>query len=281
MPDEVKTLRELSVSREYQWKQIKLLAHAERDRLLSAPEYQDPRRLETFGFQGWSQNDEDGIIAEIFRRIGTTNRRFVEFGVGDGGENNTRFLLDQGWLGLWLDGSSDNVENQKKNCRVFLESGQLQHAQQFLTVENINSSIGDQGFEGDIDLLSIDVDGNDYHLWKAINVVSPRVVVIEYNGYLRPPIRWIMPYQADYVWDKKTCYFTASLKSMELLGKELGYTLVACHLPGLNAFFVRDDLTADHFCADATAENLYHPRRWWLDECSVNGRVPCHLPYEQ
>jgi hypothetical protein len=165
---------------------VQLLANAERDRLLATEQIADPRRLEKFGFKGYSQNDENGIIQEIFERIGTTDRRFVEFGTGNGLENNTVFLLCLGWSGLWLDGSETDHQHQHQNFGWAIKQGLLTCVRDFLTINNINSVIGDAGFRGQIDLLSIDVDGNDYHLWKAIDVVQPRVVVIEYNAYAPP-----------------------------------------------------------------------------------------------
>ncbi len=160
----------------------RLLANAELDRLLSSEQFADGKRLERFGFKGYSQNDEDGIIQEIFRRIGTNDQRFVEFGTGNGLENNTAFLLCQGWSGLWLDGSPVDHDAQARNFGWAIKRNQLTSVKTFLTIENINSVIGEAGFRDELDLLSIDVDGNDYHLWKAIDIIQPRVVVIEYNA---------------------------------------------------------------------------------------------------
>src|SRR4029079_7267506 len=102
----------------------------------------------------------------------------------------------------------------------------------------------DAGARGPVDLLSIDVDGNDYHLFEALSVLEPRVVVIEYNGYAPPPVLWVMEYGADQT-GAGPHYFGASLKSLELLAKKKGYTLVGCNLVGLNAFFVKSELVGD------------------------------------
>jgi hypothetical protein len=273
--------RDVSSMREDLALNNRLLANAERDRLLAAPENAAAGRLERFGFKGFSQNDEDGIICEIFRRIGTTDKRFVEFGTGDGLENNTAYLLCQGWTGLWIDGAKANCEAQRKNFGWAIDKQQLKSVQDFLTVDNINQIFSDAGVEGELDLLSVDVDGNDYHLWKAITVVQPRVVVIEYNAYVRPPVRWVMQYKPNYVWDGESTYFNSSLESLARLGEEKGYTLVGCNLCGLNAFFVRKDLVADQFCADASAATLFQPRRWWINAAYNNGQIPFDRPFIQ
>jgi hypothetical protein len=223
------------------------------------------KRLEPFGREGYSQNDEDGIIAEIFRRIGTTNKKFVEFGTGDGTENNTLFLLKQDWSGLWLEGSKDHHENQKAKYSRELREGRLTTVNAFLTVENIDSVIVDAGFSGEIDLLSIDVDGNDYHLWEAIYSASPRVAAIDYNAYVPPPVRWFMEYNETHAWDGTSTAIGASLQSLVELGFQKGYHLVGCNIVGLNAFFVRSDLIGKHFTANNSTIALHHPRRWWLD----------------
>ena len=117
-----------------------------------------------------------------------------------------------------------------------------------------------ENFTGEIDLLSIDIDGNDYYVWQAVKVVNPRVVVIEYNGKFPPDVEWKQAYNSRHVWDGSD-WQGASLKSYELLGHELGYQLVGTNLNGTNAFFVRENLVGDKFIAPATAENLYNPLR--------------------
>ncbi|MBD1849419.1 FkbM family methyltransferase [Leptolyngbya sp. FACHB-711] len=134
---------------------------------------------------------------------------------------------------------------------------------QFITVENINDLFVQNGFEGEIDLLCIDIDGNDYHVWNAIESVSPRVVVIEYNDKFHPPVNWTIAYNPAHEW-RGTDYFGASLKALEILGLKKGYRLVGSNLAGVNAFFVREDLVGDRFAAPFTAENDYHPPRYYL-----------------
>lgn len=215
--------------------------------------------LEPFGFKVYSQNDEDGIISEIFSRIGTTDKRFIEFGV-DGLESNSHYLLLKGWSGLWLEACADYCIQTENKFRPAISSGQLKLLNTFVTRENINDIFTEQGFTGSIDLLSIDIDGNDYHIWKAIEVVDPRVVIIEYNAKFPPECSWYMPYNEYHAWDGSDRQ-GASLKALEILGREKGYQLVGTNLNGINAFFVKSELTKNKFPLPATAENLYNPMR--------------------
>jgi len=217
--------------------------------------------LEQFGYKVYSQNDEDGIIEEIFDRIGTTNKKFVEFGVQNGLESNGHFLLHKGWQGLWIEGSRRYCNKIRKLFKKPLEQKQLLLVNAFITVENINELINMNFTEQQIDLLCIDIDGNDYHIWNAIKCVSPRVVVVEYNSVFPPKHEWVMPYNANHVWDKSD-YMGASLKSFEILGKNLGYQLVGTNLNGVNAFFVKKELAKDLFVLPAIADNLYNPARY-------------------
>ena len=217
--------------------------------------------LERYGFKVYSQNEEDGIIEEIFRRIGTTNKTFVEFGVENGLESNCHYLLFSGWHGLWMDGDTAHVNEIHNIFHPVLKTGQLRCKNCFITKDNINALIAEGGISGDIDLLSIDVDGNDYYVWNAINVVNPRVVIIEYNAKFPPNCDWKMAYNEYHLWDGSD-WMGASLKALELLGRKKGYQLVGTNITGSNAFFVKDELAQDKFLEPATAENLYNPMRF-------------------
>lgn len=227
---------------------------------LTRERMQDPRALERFGYKVYSQNDEDGILQEIFRRIGTTNKVFVEFGTQDGLESIGHYLLLCGWSGLWIEGDADAVERLKERFRPAIAGQHLFVLRDFITKDNINPLIRSSGIEGQIDLLSVDVDGNDYYIWKAIEVVTPRVVVVEFNGKMPPDLDWKMAYDANHIWDGSDRH-GASLKALELLGREKGYTLVGTNLNGVNAFFVRSDLVTDSFAGPYTAEHMYNPLR--------------------
>ena len=220
--------------------------------------YQDPKRLLKFGFQTCSQNGEDGIIHEIFNRIGVTNKVFVEIGVGDGCENNTAALLSQNWTGLWIDGDPSFLDTIAK--RIDLSSGCLKSKVTFVTKENVDKLLSEFNIPRDFDLLSLDVDQNTYHLWEGIVSFKPRCVVIEYNASVHPEVDWHANYREDRIWDYSNNY-SASLKALERLGREKGYSLVGCEFIGMNAFFIRDDLVEDRFCRPFTAENHFEPNR--------------------
>jgi hypothetical protein len=225
------------------------------------PRYADPRRLQRSAFQVCSQNGEDGVIHEIFRRIGPTDRTFAEVGVGDGSENNTAFLLSQGWTGFWLDGS-DNVLRTIAE-RPDLRNGCVKTRISFVTRENIAGLFAELGVPKEFDLLSLDIDQNTYYAWESLGDYRPRVVVVEYNASLPADVEWKVHYDAKRMWDGSH-NFGASLKAFETLGRRLGYSLVGCEFIGSNAFFVRDDLLGDKFAAPFTAENHYEPPRFAL-----------------
>ena len=221
--------------------------------------FSDSKYLEQYGYKVYSQNDEDGIIHEIFKRIGTKSKFFVEFGVDIGIESNCHSLLLQGWRGLWIEGRKDAYDQILRRFAPAIRNGKLSVLNEFVNVKNINLILA-QHVKDELDLLSIDVDGNDWHIWNAIDGLNPRVVIIEYNGKFPPEIDWKMPYNEDHVWDG-TDRQGASLKSLEILGRSKGYSLVGTNICGINSFFVRDDLLDDKFSSPYTAENFYNPAR--------------------
>ncbi len=233
------------------------------EQTIATPRYADPNRLLRYGAKAYSQNDEDGILAEIFRRIGTSGKTFVEIGAGVGLENNTLALLVQGWRGLWVESDNAKAESARANLAAYVASEQLRIENVFVTRENVDALLRNSALSAEPDLLSIDVDGNDYHLWQAVQSISPRVVVMEYNASWFPPMSLAVAYQERFEWKANT-YFGASLKALELLAERKGYYLVGCCFAGVNAFFVRGDLCGTHFSEPYTAENHYEPARYWM-----------------
>jgi len=226
--------------------------------------YRDPARLLAHGAQYWSQNYEDGMIAEIFQRIGTTSQTFLEVGVGDGRENNTTALLSAGWKGWWIEGDPAACAAIAGSLRSMPETARrLKVRQAFVSPENIAGLLAELGVPEEVDLFSLDIDLNTYHVWAALTAFRPRVVVVEYNAAFPPGQVWINPLQANGVWDYSQT-FGASLKAFELLGTRFGYSLVGCDLIGINAFFVRNDLVNDDFVSPFTSENHYEPPRYYL-----------------
>jgi hypothetical protein len=234
------------------------------DRILSDPKYEDPLRLDRFGYCCYSQHDEDGIIQEIVHRLGGVPRTFVEFGVGDGLENNTLLLLKQGWSGLWIDASPENAGAIRNRFDACIGNGTLSFLERMITRENINELINTR-FGGEIGLLSIDIDGNDYYVWDAIEVVSPRIVVIEYNAKFPPPLKWSISYNPDHMWDFSD-YQGASLAALAELGSRKHYQLVGCNVNGTNAFFVHQDFLKGRFLINPDPGVYYHPPRYYLME---------------
>ena len=244
------------------------------ENLYKNPKYLSSRYLNQHEFQSFSQNGEDGIIAEIFKRIGITNQYFVEFGVEDGNETNTTYLLYQGWGGLWIDGNEENKSSIERSFSSLIKDGKLKIIQRFITAENIESLFSQASVPLEFDLLSIDIDRNDYHVWKAIANYRPRVVVIEYNSIFRPGTEFIVKYDPAAMWDK-TSNFAASLESYCKLAAEKGYKLVGCCFTGVNAFFVREDLAVKYFEGPFTAASFYEPPRYFLYTKNGHPRKVC------
>jgi hypothetical protein len=200
-----------------------------------------------------SQNGEDGVLEALFARLGTTNKYFVEFGVEDGTECNTAYLLQEGWTGLMMDGAGV--------CRNPLATIH----REFVTAENINSLLRKHAVPQQFDLLSIDIDGNDFWVWSAIKA-RPRVVVIEYNASVPPGVRSAIAYDPQFV-TNGTDYFGASLLALKELGQRKGYTLVYCERAGVNAFFVADELLPGGF-QPAPIEKIYRrPNYHYMGLC--------------
>lgn len=227
--------------------------------------YQDSKRLICHSAQYWSQNDEDGMIEEIFRRIGTTNKTFVEVGIGDGTETNTTALLSSGWSGWWFEADSKCCYTIRERLKSQPEiASRIKLFETFVTPSRISKLFNDAGIPAEVDLFSLDIDLNTFHVWKALEDFRPRVIVVEYNSAISPSVEWVANLDENAQWDG-TQYFGASLKSYEKLGKKFSYSLVGCDITGTNAFFVRNDLVSPElFCEPFTAENHYEPPRYHL-----------------
>jgi hypothetical protein len=189
-----------------------------------------------------SQGGEDGVLARVFECIGTTNRRFVEFGAWDGRTlSNTALLrLDYGWTGLLMDADPERVTEIV--------------AQERVTAENIEALFDKYDVPRSFDLLSVDIDGNEYWVWDALRSHRPRVVIIEYNVFFGIDVSKTMPYDADHQWDK-TMFHGASLEALRRLGRAKGYSLVHTDSYAPNAIFVDDDELPDQF-VDPPIERL-------------------------
>jgi glycosyltransferase involved in cell wall biosynthesis len=202
-----------------------------------------------------SQNGEDGIILELFARLRVKDPFFVEFGAEAGVECNTAHLARAyGWKGVMIEGGGASFEHLQKNYADFPNVKPV-HA--MITRENIRSIFASAGVPKDLDLLSIDVDGNDYHLWEALAEYHARVVIIEINPAYPPPQRWVMAYNAQHSWQHDD-YYGASLSSLTALGKKLGYALLGIDNNSVNAFFIRHDLLDVVGFPERAPEDIYH-----------------------
>jgi hypothetical protein len=215
-------------------------------------------------FSLYSQNGEDGVLLSLLEQTGVASRTFVEIGVEDARECNTAvlaFLL--GWDGLMLEANPLAADAARRLAAKLLarKRNRVEIRQAFVTVENVNGLIRDAGFSGELGVLSIDVDGVDYWLWEAIHVVRPRLVVVEYNASFGATRAVTVPYKPDFRCLREHpsgFYHGASLAALELLGRRLGYALVAVESAGVNAFFLRQDLCPPALTGK-TAVGLYRP----------------------
>ena len=195
-------------------------------------------------FKVFSQWGEDGIIQFLLRHVEIKNDIFVEFGVENYLESNTRFLLvNNNWSGLVIDGDSENISYIKSSSIYWRHDLKAECA--FITKDNINELLTSNGLKNDLGLLSIDIDGNDYWVWDAIDVISPRIVVCEYNSLWGDTLSVTTPYQPSFSRNKEhysNLYFCASITALTDLAKSKGYSLVGSNTAGNNIFFVRNDL---------------------------------------
>jgi hypothetical protein len=197
--------------------------------------------LTAYELRVFSQNGEDGVIAEIMRRCGTAACYFVEFGASAGIEANCVLLADVlGWQGLFIEG---DPTHSAQLHRKYGGHGGVTTIQAIVGPENVEALFAQAGVPTEPDLLSIDIDGCDYYVWEAIKAYRPRVVIIEYNGGLALERRLVQPRDTG-GWDG-TAFFGASIGALRSLGKSKGYRLVHTELSGNNAFFVRDDLLGE------------------------------------
>lgn len=211
--------------------------------LINCFNYNTHLPLSDYEFKVFSQWGDDGIIQYLINTLDIPNKTFIEFGVENYEEANTRFLLiNNNWSGLIIDGSRTNIDEVKKSELYWKYD--LKAVSEFITTENINNLFLDNGFKDDIGILSVDIDGNDYWVWKTINSVSPVIVVAEYNSVFGSTNPWSIPYQSDFVRGMahySNLYYGSSLQSLCDLAQEKGYSFVGCNIAGNNAYFVRQD----------------------------------------
>jgi hypothetical protein len=202
--------------------------------------------LKEVEFKVFSERGEDGIIQYFINNIEIKNKIFIEFGVEDYRESNTRFLLvNDLWKGLVIDSNKNFIAKIKKD--VIYYKYDLTAVHTFITKENINQIIVNTGIKGDIGLLSIDIDGNDYWIWETINVINPAIVICEYNSLFGMKLPVSIPYEANFNRTKahySNLYFGVSLPALVNLASQKNYAFVGSNSAGSNAFFVKKELSS-------------------------------------
>lgn len=221
--------------------------------------------LRDAGFNLYSATDEDGILLYIFSLIGMRSRICVDIGAANiVGSNTPNLILNHGFTGLLIDGSESGMQNVREFYAQHPATAHMppKAVTSLVTAENINDVITSNGVQGEIDLLGIDIDGNDYWIWEAITCVDPAVVLIEYQDILGPDRAWTIPYKPDFNGDayevnrEQHNYNGASLRALARLGKRKGYRLVGTHRYGWNAFFVKNGRGED-VLPEVTVESCF------------------------
>ncbi len=239
--------------------------------------------MDSVGFQAYSQADEDGLLLFLFSVLGVSRKLCVEICAGDGIECNTaNLILNDGWHGLLVDGNERLVETGR---RYYARAKQTYAFPPlfvcgWVTRAGVNALLTDNGFRGEIDLLSLDLDGVEYWIWEALEAVTPRVVVVEYQDILGPERAWTVPYSNDFsaaAYPKTRGlpnYAGASLSAFVKLGRRKGYRLVGVNRYGYNAFFVRNGL-GDRLVPEVAARECFsHPKVVWDEGAIPHRRGP-------
>jgi hypothetical protein len=232
--------------------------------------------LEEVEFRVYSQNGEDGLLLYLFTLIGATNKRCVEICAGNGLECNTaNLIINHGWKGLLFDGSGDNVREGMEfyeTCRDTFTSPPT-FVEAWITTDSVNQLIRDHGFAGDVDLLSLDLDGNDYWIWEALDCIDPRAVILEYQNAWGPDRCVTQRYDPQFVWNLNTeSKVGASLPAFVKLARRKGYRLVGCQRYEFNAVFLKNGV-GDELFPEIPVEACFRrplPRR----------KKPCQSPIQ-
>ena len=231
------------------------------------------KSLQDAEYRVFSQWGEDGIIQYLIKNIKISNQVFVEFGVENYTESNTRFLLvNNNWSGLVMDGNKENIDYIKRDRIYWAHNIKAEHA--FITRENINDLLIDNGLTGEIGLLSIDIDGNDYWVWEAIDVIIPDIVVVEYNHRFGKERAVTIPYQEHFVRsvaNSSMIYYGASLKALDILAKKKGYTFIGCNSAGNNAFFIKENIRSANIKAITVEEGFVQGK--FRESSNENGQL--------
>lgn len=202
-----------------------------------------PRALTAQRFRLRSQNEEDGITYGLLQAVGPPVGRFVELGAGTNGGNSGFLAEDLGFLGMMVDASAKNVTTLQGWVPPT-----VQVSQAWITRENVDELVESNGFSGEVDVLSLDIDGNEYWVWEKLQACAPRIVIIEYNSLFGPERSVTIPYDPKFEIEGRfgsAYFYGASLGALTKLAGRKGYRLVAVEPSGVNAFFLRRDLAPE------------------------------------
>ena len=220
--------------------------------------------INKYEFKKTSQNNEDGIIEFIFKKIGLEKINFVEIGF-DFYQNNSLNFLSRANIGLYIDGSEDKVIKLKSILSILYPFKNISVVNKIIDKDNLNLTI-DHFFKNreEIDFFSIDVDGNDYYLLENLKF-KPKVICIEYNFWFGADLKCSIPYDKNFKWETGSPYFGASLNSLCKLAEKKGYYLVALESNCVNAFFIRSDFKNNFEIID-NIQNFRTPKNYSNEE---------------
>jgi len=251
-----------------QQKQTMLLQELLRLQLLAA----EPHPLAEYENQLYSQNGEDGVLLRLLDEIDTKSKTFLEIGV-DALVNNTLVLVQDGWSGSWVDGDIDNKDFQSMQSLV--ASSQLTLIKGLLTAENAVETIG-KGFLAKVEVCSLDIDQNTYHLLESLFPnMTPSVIIAEYNSSFPQFRSWTVPYDPQGQWNGGN-WFCASFKAFQDLGARFGYTVMYCESTGTNLFLVRDDIIGKSKFLSSLPAGFYRKPRYFMSR--TNGHPRYYQP---
>jgi len=212
-------------------------------------------------YRVFSQHREDGVIDYLLNLIDDDIGKFVEFGFAPDQCNCLNLAMNRGYSGLFIDGAKAKCDDAVEVYQQLgLENVQIKNS--FINKDNLNVLISESGITGDIDVLSLDVDGNDYWFWQVIDCINPRIVVIEYNATFGPERPVSVPYDESFIrYDvhESGFYHGCSLAAIEYLGKRKGYRLLGVDETGVNAYLVQEHLCLE--CPTVTSRESFKDNR--------------------
>ena len=232
-----------------------------------------PKKLPLTKYEKYLSADkispDEGVIEYIMSVIEPDNKYCIEFGARDGSRAHVLFLINKyNYSALLLEGDPESAKQLNIN---FSENNKVSTSHSFITKDNIENTFQKFNVPQSPTFLLIDMDGNDYHIWKAINQYKPQAVCIEYNPSYAPPDKFLIDYKEDFSWNGDD-YYGASISVMVGLAKDKGYELVHCSSNGDNLFFVTKELFSKFGIADNSAENLYQLPQYGKNGRAINGK---------